>query len=160
MQNFKKILERLSDAGVEFVIVGGYAALTHGSSFLTRDLDLCALLVPDTLEKLRRALGDLHPKHRLTPQRLSFLEHPPDGSELENLYLETDVGVLDILSSITGVGDFAAVRENAEELTVDGRTYRVISLQDLIRAKEALGREKDRLTARELRAIAIKRNTK
>lgn len=157
MQNFKQILERLSDAGIEFVIVGGYAALTHGSSFLTRDLDLCAILAPATIEKLRGALADLHPKHRLTPQRLSFLEHPPDGIEVENLYLETDIGILDILSTITGVGDFAAVARNAEEVAVAGRTYQVISLPDLITTKEALGREKDLLTAKELRAIAIKR---
>jgi predicted nucleotidyltransferase len=157
MQSFRQILERLSDVGVEFVIVGGYAALTHGSSFLTRDLDLCAVLAPETLSKLRDALADLNPKHRLTPQRLSFLEHPPSGVSAENLYLETDIGVVDILSSITGVGDFNAVRANAEEIVVGGRTYRIISLDDLIMAKEALGREKDLLTAKELRAIAIKR---
>jgi hypothetical protein len=142
------------------VIVGGYAALTHGSSFLTRDLDLCAVLAPESLVKLRDALADLHPKHRLTPQRLSFLEYPPGGTEVDNLYLETDIGVVDILSSITGVGDFASVSRNAEEIVVEGRTYRVISLPDLIRAKEALGREKDLLTAKELRAIAAKRHAK
>ncbi|MFN2375637.1 MAG: nucleotidyltransferase [Candidatus Binatia bacterium] len=160
MQNFRQILERLSDAGIEFVIVGGYAALTHGSSFLTRDLDLCATLAPETILRLRRALANLNPKHRLTPQRLSFLEHPPDGLGVENLYLETDLGVIDILSAITGVGDFGVVKENAEEVAVEGRTYRVISLDDLIRAKEALGREKDLLTAKELRAIAIKRKAR
>lgn len=157
MQNFRQILERLSDAGIEFVIVGGYAALTHGSSFLTRDLDLCATLAPETILQLRSALADLNPRHRLTPQRLSFLEHPPDGIEVDNLYLETDIGVIDILSTITGVGDFGVVNRNAEEVTVQGRTFRVISLDDLIRTKEALGREKDLLTAKELRAIAIKR---
>jgi predicted nucleotidyltransferase len=160
MQNFRQILERLSDAGIEFVIVGGYAALTHGSSFLTRDLDLCAILAPAAVAKLRRALADLNPRHRLTPQRLSFLEHPADGDGAENLYLETDVGVVDILSSITGIGDFDAVNEDAETIVVDGRPYRVISLNALIRAKEALGREKDLLTAKELRAIAVKRETK
>jgi len=160
MQNLRQILERLSDAGIEFVIVGGYAALTHGSSFLTRDLDLCAILAPGTIHKLRGALADLNPKHRLTPQRLSFLEHPPEGMGVENLYLETDIGIVDILSTITGVGDFAVVTENAEEVVVEGRTYRVISLDDLIRTKEALGREKDLLTAKELRAIAIKRKAR
>lgn len=160
MQNFGRILELLSDAGIEFVIVGGYAALTHGSSFLTRDLDLCAVLAPETLMKLRDALADLHPKHRLTPQRLSFLEHPPKGAGAENLYLETDIGVVDILSSISGVGDFATVSANAEEIVVKGRSYRIISLDDLITSKEALGRDKDLLTAKELRAIAIKRGDK
>jgi len=67
-QNHRQILERLSDAGIEFVIVGDYAALTHGSSFLTRDLDLRAILAPGTIHKLRGALADLNPKHRRRPQ--------------------------------------------------------------------------------------------
>jgi predicted nucleotidyltransferase len=45
----------------------------------------------------------------------------------------------------------------AEELEVDGYKYQVISLADLITAKVAMGREKDLLTAKELRAIAAKR---
>lgn len=159
MQKFRQILERLHDAGIEFVIVGGYAALTHGSSFVTRDLDLCAVLSPETLARLRDALADVHPKHRQTPQRLSFLGYPAEDVGLENLYLETDIGVLDVLSSITGVGDYSAVRENADEVLVDGRTYRVLSLDALVRSKEALGREKDLITAKELRAIAVKRRS-
>ena len=42
-------------------------------------------------------------------------------------------------------------------LAVEGRNYAVMALEDLIAAKEALGREKDLLTAKELRAIAAKR---
>ena len=80
MQDFSRLLQRLTDAGFEFVIVGGYAALTHGSSLVTRDLEICARLTPENVEKLRRTLADWHPKHRMTPQRLSFLEHPAPGN--------------------------------------------------------------------------------
>ena len=41
MQNFRQLLQRLADSGLEFVIVGGYAAVTYGSSLVTRDLDIC-----------------------------------------------------------------------------------------------------------------------
>ena len=157
MQSFGQLLERLADAGLDFVIVGGYAAVAHGSSLVTRDLDICAVLTPDNVEKLRRTLADWHPRHRMTPQRLSFLEHPQAGQPVQNLYLQTDVGVIDIISSILGVGDFARLRSKAEELEVAGRTYRVISLEDLIKAKEALGQERDVLAVKELRAIAAKR---
>ena len=58
MQNFSLLLHRLTDAGFEFVIVGGYAALTHGSSLITRDLDLCAVLTSENVEKLRRTFED------------------------------------------------------------------------------------------------------
>jgi predicted nucleotidyltransferase len=142
---------------LEFVIVGGYAAISYGSSYLTRDVDICTALTEENVAKLRQALRDWNPKHRLTHKRLSFLDFPPSGQSLNNLYLQTDMGVIDILSSILGVGDFAELKSRAEELEVDGKRYLVISLEDLIQAKEALGREKDLLTAKELRAIAAKR---
>lgn len=139
------------------MIVGGYAALTHGSTLVTRDLDICAVLTPENVERLRKLLADWNPRHRMTAQRLSFLDHPAPGVPVRNLYLQTDYGVVDVLTSILGVGDFARLKEKAEVLEVEGREYRIIGLDDLIRAKEAVGREKDLLAAKELRAIAAKR---
>jgi predicted nucleotidyltransferase len=156
MQDFDQLLQRLADSGIEFVIVGGYAAVIHGSAYITRDLDICAVLTPETVERLRDVLAEWNPKHRMTPQRLSFLEFPKFGT-VQNLYLQTDVGVIDILSSILGVGDFARLKANAEMFDIDGRQYPVLSLQDLIAAKEAVGREKDLLVAKELKCIAAKR---
>lgn len=157
MHEFKRLLDRITDAGLDFVIIGGYAALTHGSALITRDLDVCAVLTPENVDILRRALAEWHPTHRMTPQRLSFLEHPPSGVELRNLYLQTDAGIVDILTSVLGVGDFERLKQKAEIYTVDGRDYKVISLDDLIAAKEAVGREKDLLAVKELKAIAAKR---
>ncbi len=76
---------------------------------------------------------------------------------MNNLYLRTDVGVIDILSSILGVGDFPRLKERAENFEIGGRVYHVISLNDLIASKEAVGREKDLLAVKELKAIAAKR---
>jgi len=157
MTPFSQLLQRIADAGIDFVIVGGFAAVTHGSSYVTRDVDLCLVLSQENIERLRRALADLNPRHRMTPQRLSFLTHPPAGQPVQNLYLVTDAGVVDVLSSVLGVGDFARLRAKADMLAVEGRNYAVMALEDLIAAKEALGREKDLLTAKELRAIAAKR---
>ncbi|MEO6875202.1 MAG: hypothetical protein ABI222_10320 [Opitutaceae bacterium] len=119
MQNFSQLLQRLAEAGLDFVIVGGYAAVTHGSSYITRVVDICAVLTDENVEKLRRALADWNPKHPMTPQRLSFLLHPPTGQRVNSLYLQTDAGVIDILSSVLGVGDFARLKSHAEELEVD-----------------------------------------
>ncbi len=95
----------------------------------------------------------------MTPDRLSFLKFPKSGEPVNNLYLETDVGVVDILSSVLGVGDFARLKSAAEKFEVDGRVCWVISLPDLIVAKEAVGRGKDKLTAVELRIIAARRKS-
>jgi hypothetical protein len=64
--DLQKLLRRLDDAGIEFVLVGGYAAMLHGSSLLTRDVDVCAMLTPTTVEKLRDAFREMHPVDRLS----------------------------------------------------------------------------------------------
>lgn len=154
--NLKQLLERLSGADIEFVIVGGFAAVLHGSTLVTRDLDLCTVLTDANVAKLRRIFADLAPVHRVGGGRLSFLTHPEPGVELRNLYLETDAGAVDFLTSITGVGDFERVRAGAVEIELFGRRCLVMSLADLIVAKRAMGREKDRFAAQELEAIAAK----
>lgn len=156
MTELNRLLQRLCDADVEFVIVGGYAAMLHGSSLLTRDLDVCAVLTDNAVGRLRDCFRDLHPTHRHTPQRLSFLDTPDPGVPLKNAYLQTDLGPLDILGSITGVGEFSEVRKRAVRVAIFDRSVFVMDIGDLIKAKEALGREKDFLAAKELRAIAEK----
>jgi hypothetical protein len=153
------LLQRLCDADIDFVIVGGFAAMLHGSALLTRDLDVCAVLTAENVAKLRDTLGDLNPVHRFTPQKLSFLDNPEPGVAMNNLYLRTEWGAVDILGSILGVGDFERIRSASMEIELFGRHCRVISLEDLIRAKEALGRDKDLLAVKELRAIEQKLKT-
>ena len=157
MHKLHELLRRLAEADVEFVLIGGYAAVMHGSAYVTNGVDVCAVLSPDNIEKIRRALADLNPVHRQSHRRLSFREVPAPGQSLQNLYLETTDGIVDIITSVLGVGDFARLRERALRAEVFGVSCAVISLEDLIAAKEALGREKDLLTAKELRAIAAKR---
>ena len=153
MTQLNRLIDRLCDADIDFVIVGGFAGILHGSTLVTRDLDVCAVLTPENVAKLRETLKDLKPAHRLTPQRLSFLENPGPDVEVRNLYLETTLGPVDVLSSIKGVGDYTQVREASVEIQIFGRRCRVISIEGLIRAKEALARPKDLLAAEELRAI-------
>ena len=110
------------------------------------------MLSLENVAQLRETLRDLHPTHRQTPQRLSVLNNPEPGAEIKNLYLGTTLGAVDILGSITGVGDYARVREASVEVEIFGCRCRVISIEDLIRAKESLARPKDLLAANELRA--------
>lgn len=154
VNELNRLLQRLIAAEFDFVIVGGFAATLHGSSMLTRDLDVCAAVSDENIEKLRRAFADLHPVYRMSPERWCFLDHPAPGVAMNHLYLQTDFGPLDVLGSITGVGGFNVVREHAVEVELFGQQVRVISVADLIRAKEALGRPKDRLVALELRALS------
>jgi predicted nucleotidyltransferase len=156
VSDINHLLQRLCDAEIDFVIVGGFAGILHGSSLTTRDLDVCALLTQENVSKLREAFRDLHPVHRLSGQKLSFLDNPAPDVKLNNLYLGTDLGPVDFLSDVLGVGDFESVRKNAVEVELFGRRCRVISLDDLIRAKEALSRDKDHQAVTQLRAIREK----
>jgi hypothetical protein len=148
-----QLIQRLCDAEIDFVIVGGFAGILHGSTLVTRDLGVCAVLSRDNVARLRDVLRDLNPTHRQTPQRLSFLDNPGPDVEVKNLYLGTTLGAVDLLGFIKGVGDYARVREASVEIEIFGRRCRVISIEDLIRAKESLARPKDLLAAQELRAI-------
>ena len=141
-------------------MVGGFAGVLHGASLVTQDLDLCLLLTPENVAKLRSILKDLHPKHRMTPKKFSFLDVPDDISQLNNLYLETDLGTVDLISSVTGVGDFERVSRKAETAEVFGYSCKVISIEDLIRAKEAMGREKDVAMVKQLKVILEKLRVK
>jgi hypothetical protein len=155
--NLNELLMRLCESDIDYVVVGGFAAVLHGSSFITRDLDICAALTPPELSNLRSALRGLQPRYPLTPERLSFLEtsnpEPPPDTPLS---LETDLGRLDVFPSIAGVGPFERVRAGALEIGLWGRRCKVISLDDLILAKQASGRDKDILAVKELRAIQTK----
>ncbi len=159
MKNLNDLLVLLAKSEVEFIVIGGFAGVLHGSTLVTRDLDVCTVLTPENIEKLRLVFRDFHPKHRMTPHRLSFLTVPPAGQSLNNLYLETDLGVVDFITSVLGVGDFMQLSKNAETIKIKDQSINVISLSDLIVAKQALGREKDKLAATELLAIQSKKKT-
>lgn len=151
--DFKLLLSKLSENDFDFIVIGGFAAAAYGSSFVTSDLNVCAILTPDNIEKLRKALGDIHPKHRIANNKPSFLDTPKSIEGINNLYLQTDAGILDLLSNVTGVGDFEELSKSCIEIKVYGYKCKMISIEDLIKAKLALKRPKDLEVAKELEII-------
>jgi len=138
---------------IEFVVVGGFAAVAHGVTQLTQDIDICCRMTPDNLMRLQDALSDLHPVHRMPPERPSLRLTPETAAEFRNLYLETDWGQLDCLGEILSVGGYDAVRAQSVEIELPGGSCRILAIDALVRAKQALGRDKDRETILQLRAI-------
>jgi predicted nucleotidyltransferase len=154
MKNLNDLLKRLLDNDVDFVLIGGFAGVIHGATQVTQDLDICAVLSEDQIEKLRNALKDLSPIHRMNKQaKISFLERPRKGEAIQNLYLETNAGVLDVIQEVAEVGDFKALKQNADEVELFGKRCKVISLDDLIKVKKNLKRGKDKSILEELLAI-------
>lgn len=153
MQNLNNLLKLLLENNIDFVLVGGFASALYGSTMVTRDIDVCYACTPENVESLRAILKDLNPVHRQTPQKLSFIEIPEKIGKVNGFYLGTDLGPLDILNQITGVGDFERVKSKAIEIQVFGHKCKVISIDDLIDAKKAIGRNKDLLVVEELEEI-------
>ena len=153
MENLKDLLFKLAVADVRFILVGGFGAVSLGSSLVTRDVDVSCDMSIDTLERVHAALADFHPIHRMTPQRLPFTLGDAKKGGVKNLYLSTDLGQIDILGDIKGIGDFLSCWERSEPLIIAGREIRVLTIDALIDAKRAMGRPKDLHAVLELEAI-------
>ncbi len=156
--NLKALLERLLKHEIDFVLAGGLASIVHGSPLVTYDIDICIEINETEVKKLREALKDLSPKHRMNPNyKPSFFDYPETLEGVNNIYLETDLGILDILSELSPIGDFQKVKQNAETISLYGYSCKIISLEDLIRIKEIMTRPKDKETLSHLREILRKK---
>ena len=123
--NLKGLLERLITHNIDFVLIGGFAAQVHGCTMVTQDIDICAAITEEEVAKLREALKDLHPKHRMNPNaQHSFLKYPTEIRGTNNIYLETDLGVLDILSQTQPAGSFEEIESRSFEIPLYGRKCR------------------------------------
>jgi predicted nucleotidyltransferase len=154
------LLKRLDACNVEFVIVGGVAGVLYGSSLVTRDLDICAPLTLDNLARILNALSGLSPAFRMTLDKKPFSGTPEKYLGYRNLYLGTAWGQLDILSEITGLGDYPAVFQHTIEVDLAGIRCRLLSLEALIVAKKSLNRPRDRQAVIELEAIRERQQKK
>ena len=153
MIDFKRLLQGLDDAGVEFVIVGGVAATLHGSARLTSDLDIVYSRSKENIRRLVRALRPLRPYLRGAPPGLPFqFDEGAVGSGL-NFTLTTEAGPLDLLGEIAGGFDYPVLRKRSAFFRLYGRRVRVIDIDALIENKIAAGRPKDLEVVAELEVI-------
>jgi len=132
--------------------VGGFAVVVHGASMTTRDLDVCCRFDEANLLRLGAAVSDLHPVHRMRPD-LPLVLTSELCATYKNLYLKTDLGVLDCLSEIRGLGNFDEVLKHSVVAELPFGECRVLDIDALIRAKEAMNRDHDKLAVTQLKAI-------
>lgn len=151
MLGLDELVHAFAETGLDFVIIGGIAAVTHGSARFTHDVDIMIAFTPPNMDRLRRSLAAFDPTFR--GKNVSLLSRSPEElARYKNIYLRTSICDLDILATCP-VGDFATVGGRADVLEIFGQRVKVMNLDDLIESKEILGREKDRAVVRELRAI-------
>ncbi len=124
---------------MEFVLIGGFAAVAHGATLVTRDVDICCRFSEANLRRIQKAIADLHPVHRSRPDlRLDLTSE--QCARLKNLYLKTDWGAVDCLAEVLGVGDFDAVLAQSVEVELPFGRCRILDIDGLICAKEAMNR--------------------
>ena len=156
-QNDQALLTRLQASGLDFVIIGGVCAAFHGSlSSATFVLDICCRFGEENVRRIELAVGDLHPVHRLTANRLPLEATRSAFGDFKNLYLQTDLGKLDCLSQVDGVGNFDETLRKSVAANFSYGEFRFLNLDALIASKQAVGRERDLLAIRQLRAIKEK----
>lgn len=153
MPDFQQLITILIDHDVRFVLVGGLAATAHGSSLLTEDIDVCISFDVQNMTKLLAALRTTHPEHRLVGRKQPLAESAEQLAQLKNLYLKTELGYIDFLSEIAGVGGFEQVMHASIEMPLSGKGVRVLSLDALIASKQAMARPKDKETLLQLKAL-------
>ncbi|MBT8043063.1 MAG: nucleotidyltransferase [Kiritimatiellales bacterium] len=153
MDDLTGIIGRLIRAEVDFVLVGGLAAVTHGSSMTTQDIDICCDFSPENLLRIQSALENLNPVHRMTTNHLPLELTEINCRSLKNLYLDTDWGPIDCLGEVLGLGNYDEVKLASETIELDGIECLILRIGALITAKKAMGRPKDIETIKQLEAI-------
>ena len=153
MIDFQAILKALVEKKVSFVVIGGYAATLHGSAYLTRDLDICYERTPENMQRLVSALAPYHPSLRGAPSSLPFIFDERTLSQGMNFTLRTDLGDIDLLGRLEGIGSFPEIYRDAVSMPLFGSEQRVASLDSIIRSKRSAGRAKDLHILPELEAL-------
>lgn len=143
MTDFTRLLATLNASGVEFIIIGGYAATAHGSAHVTVDLDIVYQRTDGNLSRLTDALRPLKPYLRGAPPGLPFRFDEDTLRRGLNFTLATEAGDLDLLGETTGGGNYDALMPHTELRQVESLECRFVNLQTLIRLKRAAGRPKD-----------------
>jgi hypothetical protein len=162
----REILRVLDDHRVDFVLVGGVAAIFHGYSAATFDADIVPATDLGNLLRLAAALQALDARLYADPRRTDLEPDgaPPEAAELDladpetirrrlSWYFSTRAGRLDVLLVIDGPGGYPTVVRTAVSTRVGDADVAIISLADLVESKETVGRPKDLAALDELRRL-------
>lgn len=153
-----RIIETLRRHHVVYVLIGGIAALFHGSPFPTEDADITPATDHDNLNRLAAALNELRARLRSEsdPDGVPFVCDAQTLAGAHTWNLVTDAGDLDIAFRPAGTEGYQDLHRDATEAELYKAIVEVASLGDVIRSKQAANRPKDQRVLPTLRAILAK----
>jgi predicted nucleotidyltransferase len=153
MTDFKKILPLLAKEKIEFILIGGVAAIAHGAARATYDVDIMYRRSAANIARVVAALEPFAPYLRGAPKGLPFRWDAETVKSGLNFTLTTKLGDLDLLGEVAGGGTYEQLLPHSEEMGIFGASVRVVSLEKLIQLKRAAGRPKDLEAIAELQAL-------
>jgi predicted nucleotidyltransferase len=153
----KQVVDVLQNHGVRLVVIGGWAAIAHGTARSTRDVDIVYARDDENLRRLAAALAPYKPYLRGAPPGLPFRWDERTLKSGLNFTLTTSLGDLDMLGEVTGGGFYEDLLPYTQELEFSGVRCRFVTLEKLIQLKRAAGRPKDLEVIAELQALLEER---
>ncbi len=151
------ILSGLNALTVRYVVVGGLAANVHGSPRITADVDICYEPTPENRERLAGVLAGWHAYLRGVEPGLPFWMDARTLRDVPVLTLVTDLGDVDVMDRVAGVGEYLQVEAASVPASLTGIPVRVLVLDALIASKKAAARRKDLESLLELEALREER---
>ncbi len=149
-QSFRRILELLEQHHVEYVVVGGVAAVLQGAPVTTFDIDALFKVDHANVDRLAQVLTILNARYR---EHRDLRPTVRDLAAGGHLLLMTDSGPFDVLGFIVDGRRYEDVADSVRRMPVGDLTIQVLSIETLIAEKKALGRDKDLATVRLLEAV-------
>ena len=146
--SFEKLLVKLTDSDVRFVVVGGIAVALNGYVRLTEDVDI---LVESSTENIERLLSCLSAFGEGFARELTVDDFSDDEAGAIRVVESAEDCQIDIFTIMSGLR-FQNLNQSAGETTVKDRKVRFASKRDLILLKSESVREKDQIDV-----IALKR---
>ncbi len=157
--DFEKAVKVLRGGEVDFIIIGGVAAILHGLGYTTYDLDVVYLRSRENIRRLVETLKPYQPYLRGAPPGLPFQLDEKTVRNGLNFTLVTLFGDLDLLGEVSGAGNYSDLLPNSTKITAFGVECYRANLDKLIQMKRAAGRPKDLEVLSQMQALLEEKKT-
>lgn len=160
--DFLELLEKLSESGLEFVIVGGIAARLYGGARVTHDVDVVPRIDAESWARAVDVLWAAGGRPRIPEPR----ERVRDAEQVGRWVVEKGMLALSFRSPdgfaevdllVGEAGRFAELKRRATRVEIDGYAFWIAHIDDLIAMKRRAGRPHDLLDVEELQRIKNRR---
>lgn len=155
--DFRRVLCALTGGDIDFIVIGGLAAIMHGLGRTTYDVDVVYARTPANMQRIVKALAPFEPYLRGVAPGLPFKFDDRTLRNGLNFTLLTSIGGLDLLGEVVGGGSYENLLPFATRVSGYGTEFLAVNLDKLIELKRAAGRPKDTEVIAELEAIRQER---